>query len=479
MQRLDVPYLLTLSLVPKVCKTTLHRILKKLQSKPKDLKELCEVVQPIIKVSQEQLKSAYDNTQRILKEHESAGITVIGIDDPKFPQQLKTISNPPLILYVKGNIDCLKPQRSVAVIGTRQPTNYGRTIGSRIAQRFAEQGLIVVSGLAQGCDTAGHQGCLKAKGHTVAVLAHGLDRVYPSQNRQLAQEILDNDGCLVSEYPIGNKPFKNQFVERDRIQSGLSSAVVIVETDIKGGTMHTARFCLEQNRILACIDHDSKYRSEKSRGNEKLITEGKAKRLKNSDDFKNLINDVFGESIVIDSNVIELSESETSLFKTESNTIKDTEIQADNINASQNKPEALTIEVQLSKKEKERFEAKCAANGMNTNQVLYQFITDYSNNNLEKTNASKSNISCKKELKSTGINQLALPIIKEKSDNSENKNFALKRKELAQRLKVSPSSISINKKKGSEFFKNWSREKDPEKHSWEYSEKKKLFEIAF
>ena len=478
MQRLDVLYLLTLSLIPKVGKATLYRILQKLQIKPKDLKELYEVAQPHIKISQKQLKSAFDNAQRMLEEHENADITVIGIDDPKFPQQLKDIPNPPLILYIKGNINCLK-ERSVAVIGTRQPTNYGKRTAERIAQRFAQQNLIVVSGLAQGCDTAGHEGCLQEKGRTVAVLAHGLDRIYPSENRELSQRIIDLGGCLVSEYPIGQKPFKNQFVERDRIQSGLSSAVVIVETDIKGGTMHTARFCLEQNRVLACIDYDSKYRSDKSRGNEKLITEGKAKGLKNLNDFQNFINDVFGESIIINSNITELSKSKSSLTQTDSNTIKNTEIQADNINTFKDEAKALTIEVQLSKEEKERFEAKCAANRMDTNQVLHQFITNYSNNNLEKTKTSKSNIPCKKELTDTGINQLVLPIIEEKSNNSENRKLTLKGKELAQRLKVSPSSISKNKKKGSEFFKNWSRQKDPEGHSWEYSEKEKLFEISF
>ncbi len=312
MQRLDVLYLLTLKLVPKLGKVTLYRILQNLHSKPKDLQELCEVAQPFIKLSQDQIESAFNQAQIILQEHENAGIKVIGIDDPKFPQQLLTIENPPLILYTKGNINCLEPKRSVAVIGTRQPTDYGKRIGIRIAERFAEQGLIVVSGLALGCDTAGHQGCLKGKGHTVAVLAHGLDKVYPSENRELVKRILDSGGCLVSEYPIGNKLFKNQFVERDRIQSGLSSAVVIIETDIKGGTMHTANFCLKQNRVLACIDYQPDYRSEKSRGNEQLIAEGKAIPLKASEDLKNFIDIVFKEFILVNQSITQ----ETDIFST-------------------------------------------------------------------------------------------------------------------------------------------------------------------
>lgn len=301
MQRLDVLYLLTLSLVPRLGKATLHRILQKLESKPEDLKELYEVTQPFVKIFYEQLELAFAQAKEILKQHIDVGISIIGIDDREFPQQLRAIVNPPLILYIKGNINCLEPERSVAVIGTRQPTNYGRRMGIRIAKRFAEQDLIVVSGLAIGCDTAGHQGCLQGKGRTVAVLAHGLDTIYPSENRELSQRILDSGGCLVSEYPIGNKPFKNQFVERDRIQSALSSAVVIIETDIKGGTMHTARFCLEQKRVLACIDYKGEYRSEKSRGNEQLIAEEKAISLQNSEDLKIFIDNVFGKFISTDS----------------------------------------------------------------------------------------------------------------------------------------------------------------------------------
>ncbi|WP_375448818.1 DNA-processing protein DprA [uncultured Nostoc sp.] len=158
-----------------------------------------------------QLELAFSRAEQVLEEHDKAGIKVIGIDDPEFPPQLRTIANPPSVLYVKADINCLKPERSVAVIGTRQPSDYGKRTAARIDQRFAEQGLIVVSGLVQGCDTVGHQGCLEGKGRTVAVLAHRLDRIYPAENRELAQRIVEQSGYLVSEYSIvNNKLFKNQ-----------------------------------------------------------------------------------------------------------------------------------------------------------------------------------------------------------------------------------------------------------------------------
>src|SRR4030095_14350902 len=120
-------------------------------------------------------------------------------------------------------------------------------------------------------------GCLQAGGKTAAVLAHGLDQIYPSQNYGLARNILDSGGWLVSEYPPGVKPRGHLFVERDRLQSGLSAAVIIIETDTISGTMHTARFCLKQRRLLACLAHPQKFAShDKTRGNRALISEASA-----------------------------------------------------------------------------------------------------------------------------------------------------------------------------------------------------------
>lgn len=480
MQRLSTLHILTLSFVPGLGKSTLQRILNQLSFQPSSLKELYEVTYPFIKLTQAQLEIALNHAEQTLQEHEKAGINTIGIDDPKFPQKLRNITNPPSVLYVKGDATCLNPERSVAVIGTRQPTDYGKRTAVRIARRVAEQGLIVVSGLAQGCDTAGHEGCLQEKGRTVAVLAHGLDRIYPSENRELAQRIIDSGGCLVSEYPIGNKLFKSQFVERDRIQSGLSSAVVIIETDIKGGTMHTARFCLEQGRVLACVDYSLEYRSHKSRGNEQLITEGKATPIKKSDDFKNFIINVFGEFIITDTKNTEPPSSDLDITEQGKAQAEDIEV------VHQDK--TVAIQVFLSKEEKDRFETKCAANGMTANQGLYKLVDNYLNNGEVNITQSKSNKTKAKHSTEEFANQLVLPIIStedsrnktiEESDNTENIKDAFNIKDLAKRLNVSESTIDRNRKKGVESFKEWSRKKDPNGHSWEYSEMTKLFEVAF
>lgn len=224
-----------------------------------------------------ELRTAWGRAEEQLEKSTDAGIAAYSIHDAGYPQQLKTIPDPPAILYVKGDAEALRTGRSIAVVGTREPTPYGEQVARRSGRTAAEQGLVVVSGLAHGCDTFAHEGCLEAHGAGVAVLAHGLEKVYPAANRSLAERLLDCNGCLVSEYPIGMTPVRTAFAERDRIQSGLAGAVFVIETDLKGGTMHTVRFAGDQRRLLACVDHPAKWRNEdKTKGNQQLIREQKA-----------------------------------------------------------------------------------------------------------------------------------------------------------------------------------------------------------
>lgn len=205
-----------------------------------------------------------------------ADTKIYTIEDPNFPILLKEIDNPPLVLYTKGNIDILNSYPTAAVIGTREPTPHGERIGIRIGELLAENHITVVSGLASGCDSAGHRGCLKKKGNTVAFLAHGLNYIYPKENQRLAEEILDLGGCLVSEYPNETLASKYYFVERDRLQSGSSIAIIVIETDIKGGTMHTVQFSEKQRRILYCYKHPDEEHTNKSAGNKMLIESNRA-----------------------------------------------------------------------------------------------------------------------------------------------------------------------------------------------------------
>jgi DNA processing protein len=216
----------------------------------------------------------YNKGELIFEESKRNNIYVITIADSAYPKRLKVIPNPPLVLFIKGNIECINSTRSVAIIGTRKPTEYGKKLARRLGEYFAKSNYVVVSGLAEGCDTEAHLGCLSKKGQTVAVLAHGLDTIYPSINKDLANDILKYNGCLVSEYPFGVRARPSYFVDRDRIQSGLSDGVLVVETGINSGTMHTVKFCREQKRILACYKHPDKYRNEPSiMGNLKLLNE--------------------------------------------------------------------------------------------------------------------------------------------------------------------------------------------------------------
>lgn len=240
----------------------------------------------------EEVERAWVAIGESLSKAADSSVTVLAWDNPIFPPQLKDIPLPPAVLFVLGDLEALTP-KSAAVIGTRDPSEYGKKSGRKIARTLAESGIAVVSGLAEGCDTEGHRGCLDGKGKTVAVLAHGFGKIYPKSNEGLANDILANGGCLLSEYPPGTPARRSSFVERDRLQSGLSRAVIVVETDIQGGTMHTVSFAEKQKRILAAIKHPpGRDQHPKSRGNTMLIEEGRAVPLSDASDVESLIHKI-------------------------------------------------------------------------------------------------------------------------------------------------------------------------------------------
>ncbi len=177
-----------------------------------------------------------------------ANINIITIKDPRYPKLLKEIYDPPALLYVKGNLARLEDEFSFAVVGTRRLSNYGQQVTSTITRNLAQAGLTIISGLALGVDTLAHKATLEAQGRTIAVLGCGLDRVYPLANENLAQDLIANQGALVSEFPLGAPPLKHHFPFRNRVISGLSIGVLVVEAAIKSGALITARAALEQNR---------------------------------------------------------------------------------------------------------------------------------------------------------------------------------------------------------------------------------------
>ena len=181
-----------------------------------------------------------------------AGIGVVCLDDPLYPARLREIYDPPLILYVRGDAAVLgKP--GVAMVGTRHPTPYGSGMAERLACDLTAQGLVIISGMARGVDTASHRGALTAKGRTIAVFGTGVDVIYPKENSRLSEQILAFGGALVSEFPLGTFAAPQNFPIRNRILSGMSVGVLVVEAAEYSGTRITARLALEQNRDVFAV----------------------------------------------------------------------------------------------------------------------------------------------------------------------------------------------------------------------------------
>jgi DNA processing protein len=214
-------------------------------------------------VDEDVLETARARTRELLHEYAEAGVSVITYFDDAYPPLLRQIPDPPPVLFVRGDLGPVSDPRTVAVVGTREPSQFGITAAQELTTALARDGWVIVSGLAKGIDTLAHQTALAAGGRTVAILGNGLDRVYPRENTQLANEIVANGGALLSELPFGAPPIARNLIQRDRLQSGMSGAVVIAQTGIKGGTLHTARFATEQRRRIFCPEpHSENGKSE-------------------------------------------------------------------------------------------------------------------------------------------------------------------------------------------------------------------------
>ena len=189
---------------------------------------------------------------KIIKASDACGSEIITFGDDKYPQQLKEIYDPPLVLFVKGNSDLLNNMQ-IAVVGSRNATVNGRENALNISQQLSKHGLVITSGLALGIDAAAHKGALITQNSTIAVVATGLDKVYPARHKPLASLILANNGAIVSEFFPGTSPKAGHFPKRNRIISGLSKGVLVVEAALKSGSLITARCALEQNREVFSV----------------------------------------------------------------------------------------------------------------------------------------------------------------------------------------------------------------------------------
>jgi DNA processing protein len=243
-------------------------------------------------ITMDDLRDANIAAQRIMEKSAKNGIGVISYYDDAYPEILRSCKNEkgkleePLILYYRGNLEALK-KPGIAIIGTREPTASGVKAGHYFAAEFAKRGYNIVSGLAIGCDTTGHEGALSVNGTTTAFLANGLDwdSIYPKENLNLAKDIVTNGGILLSEYSIGQQCGRYGLVARDRLQAGLSLATVVIQTGITGGTMHAANATLLSNKPLFCVAYKNKedFMDEKVQGNIMLVKEKGAHFLSSSD----------------------------------------------------------------------------------------------------------------------------------------------------------------------------------------------------
>lgn len=212
-------------------------------------------------------------------------IKVINCESPEYPKLLKEVYDHPPVIFIRGDIKD-QDESILAVVGTRRATSYGRQVTEELVTDLAHNGITIVSGLAKGIDAIAHRAALDANGRTIAIFASGLDIVYPPENVKLAREIMEH-GALISEHPLGTKPKADNFPRRNRILSGLSRGVLIVESGESGGALITANFAVEQNREVFAVPGN--IFSLMSKGPNKLIQEG-AKLVRNYMDIIEELN---------------------------------------------------------------------------------------------------------------------------------------------------------------------------------------------
>ncbi|MEO8399181.1 MAG: DNA-processing protein DprA [Ignavibacteriaceae bacterium] len=223
----------------------------------------------------------YSSTEKEFNELKKIGGEIITVWDPDYPYLLKKIYDLPLMIFIIGNFK-KEDEYSIAVVGTRQPTNYGKIQTEIITSELSSQGITIVSGLARGIDSIAHTTALKNNGRTIAVIGSGLDVIYPPENKKLFEQISKN-GVIISEFNLGTKPDAQNFPKRNRIISGLSLGALVVETGVSGGAMQTASFSLDQNREVFAVPGNLNVKQ--SEGTNLLIQKGEAQLIRSADDI--------------------------------------------------------------------------------------------------------------------------------------------------------------------------------------------------
>ena len=289
--------IITLLQLPQFTRATIRQVIKRIPPSSSHLSaaDIYDLVTETISrglyspTKEELIKAAAVASRVIDYAHEDHQQMITILDDD-FPLELLKIPDPPVLLFLKGSrISLMKKNLMIAIIGTREPSERGALWGEETAAFLASNGVIIVSGLAKGCDTSAHEGCLSTDGITIAFVAHGLDMIYPPENAELSNKLTESGGSLVSEYTPGQIPCRRYFIERDRLQAGLSKGVIVVETEIAGGAMHTVRFAEQQCKRIACLKYSETVNHDKYLGNLMLIEQGRAIAVNSKTDLQKFI----------------------------------------------------------------------------------------------------------------------------------------------------------------------------------------------
>jgi DNA processing protein len=281
----DIFYWLALSLIPGVGSVLFKRLLDRFKTPEAvfsaPIKELLSIEGLGEKVAREILNSPLEKgVGKELSLLGKVGGRIMTLKDDDYPNRLKNIYDPPPLLYVRGALRS-EDALAIAIVGSRKTSPYGRWITEKIGQDLARHGVTVVSGMARGIDSVAHMGALQGGGRTIAVLGCGVDVIYPSENRNLFNQIIEH-GAVLSEFPMGSPPEGGHFPRRNRIISGLSIGVVIVQAGSESGSLITANYALEQGREVFAIPGN--IGAQGSRGTNRLIKEG-AKLVESSEDI--------------------------------------------------------------------------------------------------------------------------------------------------------------------------------------------------
>lgn len=231
---------------------------------------------PRLNLTEKIIKSGIEKAKQIISKSRDLNICFIDFNSPIYPDLLKGITNPPLVLCYKGEINILNC-KCVAVIGTREPSSKGVKSSYRLGNYLAEMEIVVSSGLARGIDSSAHLGCLDMNGKTIAVLGNGLDTVYPFENKNLVKRILDEGGLIITESFVKERVSAGSLLLRNKLLVGLCAHVIVVETGVKGGTMHTVELGIKAGREIGCFTYDNDDRA----GNIELIKNPKITALQN------------------------------------------------------------------------------------------------------------------------------------------------------------------------------------------------------